>query len=349
MVTMRDVADVMGVSVMTVSNAFNRPDQLSDELRDRILVRAGKMGYVGPHAAARALRQGTSNAYGVVFADSLTYAFSDPFTVEWLAGFAEAMEQQRSSIVLMTVSADDAAGVDAVRNTSVDGIAAACAVHPIMDAARRQGLPVVAGDPGGDTYVSIDEQAAGRAVARHLLGLGHRDIWVLLGATMDATPKAPSVHPNEEFTGMLSGAGVVDWLRLEGILSELSDQADVHARILVASRWDRDTAEDAARLALDRPERPSAVIALSDKLALGFADAMRARGLQLGRDVSVTGFDDIDDAAAAGLTTIRQPIREKGRRTAELLLDPHRQPRQVTLPHRLVVRTSTGPAPTPTR
>jgi len=59
--------------------------------------------------------------------------------------------------------------------------------------------------------------------------------------------------------------------------------------------------------------------------------------------ISVTGFDDVPEATAAGLTTIRQPIREKGRRTAELLLDPARHPRQVTLPHRLMVRTSTGP------
>ncbi|GAB4077159.1 LacI family DNA-binding transcriptional regulator [Nostocoides australiense] len=339
-ITMKDVAQVMGVSVMTVSNAFNRPDQLSPELRERILSRATKMGYAAPNAAARALRQGRTNAYGVVFADSLTYAFADPFTVEWLAGFAEGMEPTRSSIVLMSVPADDAAGLEAVRNTSVDGIAAACTSHPIMDAARAQGLPMVAGDPGPGAFVSIDERAAGAAVASHLRRLGHERIWLLLGATFESDRQ--QVLDIDTFVASLSriGPGLGGWERLAGILDGLHG---LDVTVLQAGRWDRSAGQDAATLALDRSDRPTAVIGLSDSLALGFIAAMAARGLQPGSDISVSGFDDIPEAATAGLTTVHQPIHEKGRRTAELLLDPSCQPRQVTLAHNLIVRTSTGP------
>lgn len=341
-VTMRDVAHVMGVSVMTVSNAFNRPDQLSTDLRTRILARAEKMGYAGPSAAARALRQGRTNAYGIVFADALTYAFSDPFTTEWLAGIAEALAERRSSLVLMSVPADDAAGVDAVRNTSVDGIAAACAVHPIMDAARARGLPVVAGDPGGDAWVSIDERAAGRAVAAHLLALGHRRVCVLVGATFASDDLR--LEPASEFVRSLSRStpAADGWARLAGVVEGL---AGTDAVVVQARRWDRDAATEAAALVLDRAERPSAVLALSDTLALGLLDALQPRRLRAGADLSVTGFDDIPEAGARGLTTVRQPIRDKGRLTGELLLDPTRTPRQITLPHRIVVRASTGPAP----
>ncbi len=123
---MKDVAQVMGVWLMTVSNAFNRLDQLSSELRTRILARAEKMGHAGPSAAGRALRQGRSNSYGAVFADSLSSAFADPFTMEWLAGLAAELEAQHFSIVLMSVKADDLDGLARARNTNVDGIAAAC-------------------------------------------------------------------------------------------------------------------------------------------------------------------------------------------------------------------------------
>ena len=93
---------------------------------------------------------------------------------------------------------------------------------------------------------------------------------------------------------------------------------------------------------LDRPDRPSAIVGLSDVVALGVLDAMRERGLQAPRDVSVSGFDDIAAAAPAGLTTVRQPILAKGRMVGELLLDAEREPRQVLLPIELVPRGSTG-------
>ena len=93
-VTMKDVAQVVGVSTMTVSNAFNRPDQLSADLRERILDRAAKMGYSGPDATARLLRSGRTNTFGVIFKEKLSYAFADPFTATWLTAFSQVMEDR---------------------------------------------------------------------------------------------------------------------------------------------------------------------------------------------------------------------------------------------------------------
>src|SRR5215204_1032704 len=98
--TVRTLADALGVSVSTVSNAYNRPDQLSTQLRARILSKADELGYAGPDAAARALRSGRAEAVGVVLTEQLSYAFSDPYAIGFLTGLCEVVEQRHISIVL---------------------------------------------------------------------------------------------------------------------------------------------------------------------------------------------------------------------------------------------------------
>ena len=96
-----------GVSPSTVSNAYNKPDQLSAALRERILATAQELGYAGPDASARALRSGKAGAIGVLFTDKLAYAFSDPYAVGFLAGLAEVAEEFRTSLLLMPLSSTD--------------------------------------------------------------------------------------------------------------------------------------------------------------------------------------------------------------------------------------------------
>lgn len=346
-VTMKDIAQVCGVSVMSVSNAFNRPDQLSAALRERILERAEKMGYAGPDARARNLRQGRSNTYGVVFAERLSYAFTDPFATEWLAGFSEVMEQRGASVVLLSVPVGEDGAVEAVRNAAIDGLAGMCAIATPLDVARQRGLPVVVttGSEGADQVV-IDDHRAGVDLATHVRRLGHRRVAVVVETIQPSMATPAELTPAEfERDAAFHTEGFVDtWDRWNGIRAGLGD---VDLTVVVAGHNGRASGRVAAPLLLDRADRPTAVIALSDVMALGVMDALADRGLTPGRDVSVAGFDDLPDvSAAAGLTTIRQPITEKGRLAAELLLDPGRQPRRITLPHELVVRRSTGPVPT---
>ena len=95
---------------------------------------------------------------------------------------------------------------------------------------------------------------------------------------------------------------------------------------------------------LATPNRPTAIVSLSDVLALGVLEAALAAGVKVPGELSVCGFDDIPAAEPAGLTTVRQPIRERGRRVGELLINPHASERQALLPIQLIARSSTGPA-----
>jgi DNA-binding LacI/PurR family transcriptional regulator len=132
-------------------------------------------------------------------------------------------------------------------------------------------------------------------------------------------------------------------LRLVGLREALGPDAEVTA--VYAGHNSREAGERAAAWLLDRRDRPTAIAAISDVMALGAISAAQQRGLVIGRDLSVTGFDDVPAAAAAGLTTIRQPIAEKGRLKGRKLLDPDFTERRVVLDTELVVRSSTGPAP----
>jgi DNA-binding LacI/PurR family transcriptional regulator len=340
-VTQQDIAKVLGVSVMTVSNAFNRPDQLSAGLRERVLERAAKMGYTGPDAVARQLRSGRTNTFAVVFEERLSYAFSDPFSVAWLAAFSEVMERKRASITLLSVPAGDADALAAIQDAAVDGLAGLCGDQPAMARARERGLPTVyctmearsaEGVASLGDYVVIDDYAAGVEVGQHLRRLGHRRVFLLAGAAFAGQPpmkeyRRGDLHPS-------------DHLRISGLLDGL-EGAEVTLVPIGTNSWAAGQA--AGGVVLDRRDRPTAVVAVSDVIALGLMDACRQRGLTPGRDISLVGFDDLPESAAAGLTTIHQPVQDKGRLAAELLLDPERPDRRIVLPHELIVRSSTHP------
>src|SRR3954453_7991334 len=177
-VTLATVADALGVSAMTVSNAYNRPEKLSPELRARVLAKAEELGYSGPHAVARSLRRGRAGSLGVVLGETLPYAFEDPAAVEFLRGLARSAAERGVALHLVPASGNQGdpalvleAAVDAFVVFSLpDG-------HPLAAALTRRGLPtVVEGGPElpGCPLVGIDERAAAAAAAAHVRGLGHR-------------------------------------------------------------------------------------------------------------------------------------------------------------------------------
>ncbi|WP_088997753.1 LacI family DNA-binding transcriptional regulator [Micromonospora echinaurantiaca] len=349
--TLQAVADAVGVSRSTVSNAYSRPDQLSAELRRRILETAQRIGYPGPNPTARSLRRGYVGAIGVLFEPELSYAFTDPFAVRFLAGVAAAAERHGTSLLLVPVPPDEAAARRAVENAAVDGFCVYCVGDEgwVVDVLRERGLPIVTTVPRPDAgptdrYVGIDERAAARSIAAHVAGLGHRRVALLGdGVLPGATPgplrlAGPDDAPQPTTRGRLAGfadafAEVgVDWSALT---------------VLSAADNSRAAAAAAVTDTLAAADPPTAVLACSDVLALGVLDALAAHRDADRPPVSVTGFDDIAEAAEVGLTTVRQPAEEKGRIAAELLLDPPAEPTagHVLLPTALVVRSTTGPVP----
>ncbi|MFC9689817.1 LacI family DNA-binding transcriptional regulator [Kribbella sp. NPDC056951] len=338
-VTLKTVAKAVGVSPSTVSNAYNKPDQLSAALRDRILATARELGYAGPDASARALRSGKAGAIGVLFTDKLSYAFSDPFAVGFLAGLAEVAEEFRTSLLLMPLSSTDIDNGSAVQQAAIDGAAIFCVPHghPALEILAARGIPAVSTDKRDFTedWVAIDEFEAATPMGEHLARLGHRDLVVLVDKAELTGGRVVELDWDE--------IGCTDCeLRIQGMLKAMPD---AHVRLVSGGHNAFSSGQAGASWVLDSQDRPTAIVGLSDVQALGAMEAMRVRGLVPGRDLTVTGFDDIPAAEPAGLTTIRQPIKDKGRRVGRVLLDPTTTERQVLLDTELIVRSSSGPAP----
>lgn len=341
-VTLATVAEAVGVSRMTVSNAYNRPDQLSPELRARVMEAAERLGYSGPDPVARTLSRGKTGSVGLVLDYPLTIAFTDPGTIQFLHGVAAGCEQE--GLGLTIVPRIEGGGAALIQNALVDGFVIYC-VHPgdsRMDAIVGRKLPYVRVDfdaEPGMVDVNIDDEGGARAVAEHLTALGHRRIGIALphGHSGDTGPEARA-----------SAWHHVTVSRLDGWRAGLEAAGIDWATVPVASGPDK--LREAGRIAgarlLDRADRPTAIIALSDVLAIGVLEAAAERRISVPGELSVAGFDDVPEAATADppLTTIRQPHQRKGSEAVRLLLEGA-EAKSVLLPIELVVRASTAPAP----
>ena len=143
--TLQTLADALGVSRTTASNAFNRPDQLNPALRERVLALAAELGYAGPDPAGRALRSGRAGSIGVLLTERLSYAFGDPAAVSTLRGLAIEAEQAGISLALLPVPLSGGeAAADAVNSALVD----ACFVYALAGGPRERQAGARAPDPG---------------------------------------------------------------------------------------------------------------------------------------------------------------------------------------------------------
>jgi len=338
-VTLATVAEAVGVSRMTVSNAYNRPDQLSPAMRDKVLAAAAALGYSGPNPVARTLSRGETGSIGLVLDYALTQAFSDPATIGFLHGVAAGCEERAVGLSLVPkIAGRDAA---LVQSALVDGFILYCTPEgdPRHTAVLDRRLPyvLVDYDPGsGPRTVNIDDRGASRRMAEHLLALGHRSFGLAL----------PWSKPDTAGQAQAAAFRNVDAQRLAGWRDALEaagiDWDPIPVGTAPGDR--RATGRDAASTLLDRADRPTAILSLSDSVALGIIDAARARGIAVPAQLSVAGFDDIPTAATSDppLTTVRQPHELKGAEAVRLLLEAD-GPSAVQLPTQLVVRASTGP------
>lgn len=331
-VTVRDIAAHTGMSIATVSRVLNGQDHVAPETRELVRHAAEQL-----RAQVPASRTGPARpAPGAVYL-RCPYVLTDYFGLI-VSAIAETLALHGRAVVLD-------AGTAAQRATvlpslpSRPGIAGAIVIlppEPIEQLAAMRGreFPFVVVDPRTpvprDTAaVSAAHFAGARSVTAHLAGLGHRRIGVIAG-------------PHNWLAGQA---------RLAGHASALADTGVLHPPEL--TRAGEPTVEfghQAARELLDLPERPTALACFNDKTAVGALAAAAERGLGVPRDLSVTGFDDIDLAQATSpmLTTVRQPLAEMGRMAVSLLirlLDGHQvDALHVELATDLIVRGSTGPA-----
>ena len=347
-VTLQTIADTLGVSRMTVSNAFSRPDQLSSDLRAQVFAVAERLGYVGPNPAARALARGTVGNIGLLLSQSLNYALTDHVAVAFLAAIADELGPTGRALTLLP-SVDDADFVPA-RDIALDGavIYSCIPQSPDVRWLERRKLPLVFVDnvaPRGYPSVTIDDHGGARAAAQHLIDLGHREIAIVttgiggrFGVVADITERESSFPERERLRGWrdaLDGAGVTATL----VRTEHGDPVGGGLA--------------AGQQLFAQPLRPTGVLCFSDAIASGVLRAARHAGLSVPADVSIVGFDDSPIAGQLDpeLTTVHQDVTAKGRAAAAALIQQiapvaNGQPSEgVTLATELIVRGSTGPAP----
>lgn len=334
MSTIGDVAKAAGVSVATVSRALRGLDRVNPDTRARVLRVAAELDYVASPTAS-SLASGRTRVVGVVA----------PFLTRWffatlVSGIEKSLRDHGHHVLLFDLEADTFDRrlrlTQSMLWKRVDGI---IVLNIPMDEAERAliqrlRLPVVTVGNRLDSWpcVRIDDRAAMRLAAQHVIELGHTDIgYVGVVPTTSDYLQTP-LDRRDAFVEALEAAGLScppDWM--------------------VSSDW---TAPGAARdvlPVLTSPRRPTAVVAASDEMAIGVMCAARRLGLEVPGDLSVVGIDDHALSGVLDLTTVRQEVDQQGRQAGEILmreiLGDALPASETVFPVELVVRCSTGPPP----
>lgn len=341
MTSIKDVARTVGVSTATVSRALRGLPRVSEETRERVLQVAAELDYVASPSAA-GLASGQTRSVGVIV----------PFVTRWfyagvVQGAEELLRDEGYDLVLYNLGGSRQSRdrvfrghllrkrVDAVLVLSLtptpEEVASLSTLH--------RPVAVVGANVPGWASVRIDDSETARLAMRHLVELGHRRIAYIGGSLKDQLDFAAPLDRLQGYRCVMAEAGLSiepGWETI-GHFTVRGGLAAMHELLALRAR-------------------PTAVFAASDEMAIGAVHAAREAGLRVPEDVSVIGIDDHEMAEFFELSTVAQPVHEQGRLAAQLLLDalsarsdaePARPPQALTVPTRLVVRSTTGPPPVP--
>ncbi len=351
---MKDVARAAGVSQPTVSYAYNRPAKISKTQRQHIFEIAEKIGYLGPNALGRSLRSGKVGAIGLMMMDKLSLAFDDPATIALLKGIGQSGAFENLALTLFPLKHQGPLPVGGLISNSlairglVDGLIMTTLPddHSIIRQVLDRKIPFVIVDspkmPRAH-FIGIDDYGAAQTQLKHLLDLGHRKIGILVDRL---DPDLYSGFVSRERLQKSAEAVVRD--RLRGYIDAAADIGlDYRSLHIYEAGGLGSTAGQAAAFKLLTTRKITAVVATSDVMALACLKAAADLDMEVPGKLSVIGFDDIPEAVHAGLTTIRQPMVEKGvvaaKMISEILSDGHEsgEPRRKLFATRLVIRSST--------
>ncbi|TIH38316.1 LacI family DNA-binding transcriptional regulator [Subtercola vilae] len=323
--SIRDVARLSGVSHQTVSRVLNNATGLRDETRQRVQEVIDELHY-RPNRAARMLVTSRSRTFGILSASSAQYGPASS-----IAAIEHAARDEGYFVNTVTLDSGDRAsierGLNHLLDQAVEGVVVIAPQVRVFNTLREMNLtvPIVTLQSNGTTdhALSVDQILGARLATRHLIELGHRDIYHL--------------------------AGPQDWIeaeaRMHGFLTEMSDH-DVPATAPILGDWTAEFGFFAGRELL-RVRDFTAIFSSNDQMALGLIHAIRDAGLDVPGDISIVGFDDIPEARHfwPPLTTVRQDFAELGRRCVALLLNGGAAETGVAseLVPELLVRSSTAP------
>lgn len=347
-VTIYDVAARAGVSIKTVSRVMNKEPNVRPAMRDRVLLAAGDLGY-SPNLSARSLAGSRSFVIAVFVDAALTIDHwksergADYLSRIQLGATMECREAGYHLLIELIehqgprVRQDVAAFLAALKPDGVILTPPSSDDVVVLEMLDKAGTPYVRVGPeraeGPGPRVHMDDVAAAREMTEHLIGLGHRRIGFIVGEPRYGASQA----------------------RREGYLAAMRDRG-----LPVASGWVRQgdftfqSGVEQTKALLAMPERPTAIFASNDDMALGCIAAIAEAGLMTPGDISVAGFDDSSSArfSRPQLTTVRQPVAEMSSLAARLLIgrakggeEAQEWPAEELLPFELIHRASTAPPP----
>ncbi len=335
---MQDVADLLHVSKQTVSAVINNKPGITQATRRRVLDAVAQVNYQ-MDMTARSLRTGRTHTVALVVTD-----VSSPMLGMMATAVEECMYALQYNVVLHNTHDNlerERMALNSILQRSVDGVLFVAATDDSNSLATfaEVGIPVVVIDRVPQRYtgpaVVLDNQAAGRMAAEHLVGLGHREL-VHIGG-----PANTHIAPE----------------RLEGFVRALAELGFPRPQVEQTVDWHVAAGYDAMQHVLERGRPFSGVFCAGDSLAIGAMRALADAGLRIPQDVSVVGLDDIEVAAylLPPLTTIRQPSAEMARQGVSLLMEllagaPNAAAgaRRVVIQPSLVVRATTAAPETAT-
>tara|TARA_R110002153_G_scaffold32820_2_gene99312 strand:+ start:3727 stop:4728 length:1002 start_codon:yes stop_codon:yes gene_type:complete len=329
----------LGVSTATVSNAFNRPDQLSAKLRERILRESAELGYHGPNFAARSLRKGESGVIAVVLADSISYSLSDPVASQFLQGVAEVLVNENKQLLLLSSASNQQ--TQSSSESLPDGfVFYGAPTGDIFTRVQRGGKPLIAVDfeTTDSASVNINNEDGAYTVANHGLATKPDSVAILGLRLVDSNRICRLTAADIDLESK-----EISRSRLKGYVRALTDNQIMFSpsQIWHIPLNTPDMAEIAAREALTLSPLPKLVLCMSDVIALAVIRIAGELNIDIPKDLQVTGFDDIPEAqrSVPSLTTVCQRSLEKGRVAAGLLFS-HEAKQAVLLDTHLVVRQS---------
>lgn len=332
-ITLQKIADLSGFSITTVSRALAGYSDVNETTRQKIRQLADELGYV-PSQIGRNLQSQKSNIIGIIF--PLDEDFSNSFFMELIAGLTQSLAKHHYDLLISVKQPGSQEIEDYQRlvvSSRVDGIIIARTLidDPRIKYLQEQGFPfVVSGHDESANYpfIDVDGFEGFYKLAQHFIELGHRDIAIINGSDRFAFAHR----------------------RFAGYKQALSDHGlSLREDYIAEGNLTKGDGVECTRRLLELPQRPTAIIACNDMMALGAMQVARQRGLVIGRDISIGGFDDIPLAAVADppLTTIRQPIQEIGRQLVDMLIAlidrKTVDTTQQLIEPELVVRESSGP------
>ena len=340
-VTIKDIARESGYSKTTVSFAFNDPSRIGKDTRAKILRIAEELGYV-PDPVARNLSLRRQGTIGLLLPEVISFAFFNPYLSQIIQGIGAVCEREGHSLTLIPPIRESL--LEGIRGAAVDGLIT-IGLEPgteTVEFIKRRHLPFVTidGRVGGDfPVVGIDDRRAAALVMRYVLDLGHREIAIIsLGS--ESRDDGPTHVESQRL------AGYRDALRDHGAPRDRDRTPADQPRIYYACAsmaGGRDACDQIVQDGL-----PTAIVAMSDVLALGAMERLEIAGVTIPGEITVVGFDDIRESRLVRpqLTTISQPGFEKGRHAAEALMrliaDEDTE-RHIVLDAELVIRDSAAP------